>query len=70
MVEMSVVYTGQKHCELTHGPSGNKIQTDAPKDNQGLGETFHAYRKSVPSQPNVIYAISRVRNGVRQTKSG
>ncbi len=31
---------------------------------------FHAYRKSVPSQPNVIYAISRVRNGVRQTKSG
>jgi putative redox protein len=40
MVEMSVKYTGQKHCELTHGPSGSRIQTDAPKDNAGKGEAF------------------------------
>ena len=40
MVNMSVVYKGEKHCELTHGPSGSKIETDAPKDNQGLGAAF------------------------------
>lgn len=40
MVEMSAVYLGDKHCELTHGPSKSKIETDAPKDNNGRGENF------------------------------
>ena len=40
MVKMSVVYQGQKHCELTHEQSGTVIETDAPKDNQGKGERF------------------------------
>lgn len=40
MVSMSVVYQGQLHCEATHGPSGAKIATDAPKDNHGKGEAF------------------------------
>ena len=40
MVEMSAVYTGQKHCKITHGPSQAIIETDAPKDNHGLGEAF------------------------------
>ena len=40
MVKMSVKYTGEKHCELIHGPSGTQIETDAPKDNQGKGERF------------------------------
>ena len=40
MVEMSVIYLGEKHCELTHGPSNSKIETDAPKDNNGRGENF------------------------------
>ncbi|HVK60615.1 MAG TPA: OsmC family protein [Bdellovibrionales bacterium] len=39
-VEMSVVYQGEKHCELTHGPSGSLIETDAPRDNAGRGERF------------------------------
>jgi putative redox protein len=40
MVEMNAVYEGQLHCSVTHGPSGNVISTDAPKDNQGRGEAF------------------------------
>ncbi|MGZ3698176.1 MAG: OsmC family protein [Bdellovibrionota bacterium] len=40
MVKMSATYTGGLHCELSHGPSGTRIETDAPKDNQGKGERF------------------------------
>ena len=40
MAEMSGVYQGDLHCELSHGPSGAKISTDAPKDNMGRGEAF------------------------------
>lgn len=40
MVKMSCQYEGQKHCSLTHAPSGSKIETDAPKDNMGKGERF------------------------------
>ena len=40
MVRIDVVYQGSKHCDLTHGPSGTVISTDAPKDNQGKGEAF------------------------------
>lgn len=40
MVRMNVVYQGEKHCELMHEPSGSKIETDAPKDNNGRGEAF------------------------------
>lgn len=40
MVKMSGRYLGKKKCELTHEPSGTKIETDAPKDNQGEGSRF------------------------------
>lgn len=40
MVKSKIVYQGFKRCELTHEPSGNKITTDAPKDNSGKGEAF------------------------------
>lgn len=40
MVQMKVVYEGEKHCQLTHGPSGRQVETDAPKDNNGRGEAF------------------------------
>ncbi len=35
-----IVYTGNLHCELTHVLSGNRVETDAPPDNQGKGEAF------------------------------
>lgn len=40
MVKMTGIYEGEKHCLLTHGPSGAHISTDAPKDNNGRGEAF------------------------------
>ena len=40
MVRIDVQYTGQLHCEATHGPSGDTLSTDAPVDNNGKGEAF------------------------------
>src|SRR6202795_1734390 len=40
MVNVSIKYTGDLHCDATHGPSQSKIGTDAPIDNQGKGEAF------------------------------
>jgi len=40
MVKMTATYAGELHCELTHGPSGSRLETDAPKDNMGRGERF------------------------------
>ncbi|MFM8524635.1 MAG: OsmC family protein [Cyanobacteriota bacterium] len=33
-------YRGQLRCEAEHGPSGDRLGTDAPTDNQGRGEMF------------------------------
>lgn len=40
MVEVQVRYEGSLRCEAVHGPSGSRIQTDAPVDNHGRGEAF------------------------------
>lgn len=40
MVEISVKYTGDLHCEAMHGPSHSSISTDAPTDNRGKGASF------------------------------
>jgi putative redox protein len=39
-VRMAVTYQGGLHCEALHEPSGSRIETDAPKDNEGRGERF------------------------------
>lgn len=40
MVEIGITYEGTLRCTATHGPSGTRIQTDAPTDNMGKGEVF------------------------------
>jgi uncharacterized OsmC-like protein len=40
MVKSTGTYTGGLNSQLTHGPSGKVIDTDAPKDNQGRGAAF------------------------------
>jgi uncharacterized OsmC-like protein len=40
MVKVTGEYQGGLHCTATHGPSGDTLTTDAPKDNQGRGEAF------------------------------
>ncbi|HVA67037.1 MAG TPA: OsmC family protein [Elusimicrobiota bacterium] len=40
MIKSTAVYTGGLRCEVTHEPSGSRVETDAPKDNQGKGEKF------------------------------
>jgi putative redox protein len=40
MVSIQLEYHGDLHCSAVHGPSGTALTTDAPKDNQGLGESF------------------------------
>lgn len=40
MVKVELKYEGNLHCQAVHSPSGATIATDAPKDNQGRGESF------------------------------
>jgi uncharacterized OsmC-like protein len=40
MVEIKLTYEGDLHCSAIHGPSGNVLVTDAPVDNNGLGQAF------------------------------
>ena len=40
MVNISIKYTGDLHCDATHGPSHARLATDAPTDNKGKGEAF------------------------------
>ena len=40
MVNISIRYDGNLHCDAVHGPSRSKLATDAPTDNKGKGESF------------------------------
>ena len=40
MVNIDVRYEGGLHCSAVHGPSGRTLETDAPVDNHGRGESF------------------------------
>jgi len=40
MVEIQIDYEGRLRCSAQHQPSGTRLETDAPVDNQGRGESF------------------------------
>jgi len=40
MTTSEIIYTGGLHCKATHTKSGVVIETDAPTDNHGKGESF------------------------------
>ncbi|HEY1792997.1 MAG TPA: OsmC family protein [Opitutaceae bacterium] len=40
MVTITGEYQGGLHCLSVHGPSGNNLPTDAPRDNQGRGDAY------------------------------
>jgi putative redox protein len=40
MVKIEIDYQGQLLTEVTHGPSGTKLRTDAPLDNGGKASSF------------------------------
>lgn len=40
MVKVTVDYEGDLRCKATHPESGARLQTDAPVDNNGKGESF------------------------------
>lgn len=40
MVKSTGTYLGGLNCQLTHTPSGGRIETDAPVDNHGRGLAF------------------------------
>jgi len=67
MVKMSATYQGEKHCELFHEPSGSKIGTDAPKDNNGRGALFSPtdlVGAALGSCMLTVMAIAAERDGV------
>ena len=40
MVKIEIEHTGGLHSEAVHVQSGTRLQTDAPLDNGGRGESF------------------------------
>ncbi len=68
MVKIDVVYVGDKHCVLTHGPSGATLETDAPKDNNGRGESFSPTdlgAAALGSCMVTVMAINAEKDGIR-----
>jgi uncharacterized OsmC-like protein len=67
MVHVDVRYSGKLRCQAVHKPSGNAIQTDAPVDNHGLGESFSPtdlVATAMASCMATIMGIVADRNGV------
>jgi putative redox protein len=40
LVRIDIAYEGDLHCHAVHAPSGRTLETDAPVDNHGRGESF------------------------------
>ena len=70
MVKIDIIYEGDLHCQLIHGPSKDEIQTDAPVDNNGRGEAFSPtdlMAASLGSCMMTVMGIAAKRQGVDLT---
>ncbi len=66
-VRSTVVYQGEKSCEVCHEPSASTFLTDAPKDNNGLGRWFSPtdlVGASMGSCMMTIMAMAAEKNGI------
>ncbi len=67
MVKIESVYQGDKHTRIIHGPSGAVLETDAPKDNNGRGESFSPtdlVAAALGSCMLTVMAISAEKDGI------
>ena len=67
-VEIKGKYEGDLRVQLTHGPSGSVIETDAPVDNQGKGSRFSPTDLTVASLGACMMTIMGIvarRDGIK-----
>lgn len=68
MVRIDLTYLGNLRCEARHGPSGAVLSTDAPKDNEGKGESFSPtdlVATALSACMMTIMGIAARRHGIR-----
>ena len=66
MVRIEATYDGNLRCTATHMPSGSKLITDAPVDNNGKGESFSPTDLLATSMLTCIMTIVAIRAESRQ----
>ena len=61
MTHLSGNYLGDLRCQSTHEDSGKRLITDAPKDNEGKGESFSPTDLVATSLANCMLTIMAIR---------
>lgn len=61
MTHFSGAYLGALRCQTIHEESGKKLLTDAPKDNQGKGESFSPTDLVATSLASCMLTIMAIR---------